>query len=134
MNGAKTFQLTASDEAMQYIATAVLTRLLADRSAKRVPGEEYDKFLTEQIVAGHEAVAALNCTSGPAREVLEVTNGMDKAEEMKLAAIAVRLMLRIEEFMVVDMKHVSLFEVMDRQCRVKPTALRTTLLFLESPK
>lgn len=68
MSTAKTFQLTASDEAMQYIATAVLTRLLADRSAKRVPGEEYDKFLTEQIAAGHEAVAALNCTSGPTRE------------------------------------------------------------------
>lgn len=127
MSAAKTFQLTASDDAMQYIVTAVLARLLTDRSAKRVPGDEYDKFLTEQIAVGHEAVAALNCTSGLTRED---THGALEGRNLSTAIMALHFMLH-------SLKHgpfANVSDVLAGQVIASPDALNAALLFLENPK
>lgn len=138
MSVTQNYTITMSSDAMRETRLALLVGLLHNRKDLGIlPIEpEYADFVRQQIAIKLEATAALDgatvtATADPAHRV---TNGMNTAEAMRLAAIAVRLALRIEGLMVMDTRNVSLFAVMDCQCRVSPEALRTVLLFLESPK
>lgn len=117
-----------------HATIAVMTQLRADNATKRTPGDEYDKFLVGEIALGVETLAVLNAAAPVTREVLKVTSGMDAAEAMKLAAIAVRFMLRVEAIMSDNRISGSLADALRDQVRVNPAGLRTALLFLENPK
>lgn len=126
--------VTLTPDALIYVQLAVLTQMRADRAAKRTPGEEYDSFLKEQLETGVGAMLSLNAANTATDPALRVTNGMDKAEAMRLAAIAVRFMLRVEAIMGERRADVFLVDVLRDQVRVNPAGLRTALLFLENPK
>lgn len=55
--------ITMSSDAHLHAIIAVMTQLRADRAVKRTPGDEYDKFLVDQITTGTEALAALNAAT-----------------------------------------------------------------------
>lgn len=130
-------KITLSWDVMFQVRLALEYRMdaLRERAVGAERWSEVDRLnlagMTDDTAA---ALAAVVATFEPDTACLKVSNGMDAAEAMRLAAVAVRFMLRVEERMKRDPVGVSLFDVMDGQVRVNPAGLRTTLLFLESPK
>lgn len=59
MSVTQNYTITMSGDVWLHIVSAVTTQLIADRSAQRVPGEEYDEFLLGEIAIGAEALVAL---------------------------------------------------------------------------
>lgn len=60
MSGANSYTITMTADQHMHAVITVMTQLRADRATKRVPGDEYDKFLVEQLTLGAETLAALN--------------------------------------------------------------------------
>lgn len=119
--------VTFSADTHLHAIIAVMTQLRADRALKRTPGDEYDKFLVDQINTGTEALAALNAASVLTRED---THG---ALEGALLATVLRELHWVLELVghgyVVPGMPVSSSE---RRARIE--SLNAALLFLESPK
>lgn len=117
---ATTRTVTLTPDQHLHAIIAVMTQLRADRGAKRTPGDEYDKFLIEQIATGTETLTALNAATPESREE---TRGALDGENLKTAIDAMHYMLRVgrgERW----------------ACLGIPShdALNAALLFLENPK
>ena len=63
----KTFNLSASDDAIRYIVAAVMRQLVTDRErVESAKDSALVDFMRRETATGNEALTALNCTSGRA--------------------------------------------------------------------
>lgn len=113
--------VTMSSDAHLHAIIAVMTQLRADRAVKRTPGDEYDKFLVDQITTGTEALAALNAASVLTRED---THGALEGEMLDTVLHELHQMRIVLNGGTPDL--------MKKQERIN--SLRDALLFLENLK
>ena len=137
--------VTMSSDAHLHAVIAVMTQLRADRAVKRTPGDEYDKFLVDQITTGTEALAALNAaTSANTAIATVVLTRMPGALEGEMLDTVLSELHAIRKIIVAGYaglgpKTLAVTGRTDIEGRVGAAMARldrldAALLFLESPK
>ena len=143
--------ITLSDDAHLHAIIAVTSQLLVDCAAKRAPGEEYDKFLAEQIATGTETLNALNATTVTATAVMasNAARGTlaDLDEGMQRLVISAMYDMRVDRVKhlhnMVDGKRkydegvpcaMGICQADVERARTALEEVDAALLFLESPK
>ena len=116
-----------SADAHLHAIIAVMTQLRADRAVKRTPGDEYDKFLVDQITTGTEALAAMNAASVLTRE--DTHGALDGA----LLATVLRELHHMLDLMGHGYEGPGM-PVGQAARRARIESLNAALLFLENPK
>lgn len=127
--------VTLSDDAYLHVQLAVLTQMKSDRAARRMPGDEYDKFLQQQLALGVEAMSALNAANVTVTAVM--ASNAARGTLADLDGTNLSTVIFALHFMLHSLNHgpfANVSDVLAGQIIASPDALNAALLFLENPK